>query len=97
MNLWWPIFVILGCTWVLPLAGMKSDEMPWFFFVAIGCLWTVLFLFTRRLYDLGTALLRRIGWTAMAEWRERMKPRILNPVRLALLIMGTSSFLFALV
>jgi len=93
VNLWWPLFIALGCAWVLPLIGIKSaGNVGWPFFVALGVLWAALFVWTRPLYDFGTYLLRKLKWTKMARWREEMKPRVLPPVRVALLIMAVSSF-----
>lgn len=51
----------------------------------------------RRLYDLGTAIRRKMGLTRLAEWGERMKPRLLPPARLGLLIMALISFASAVI
>ena len=96
MNPWWFVFAILGCAWIVPLLIAKQAQAGWLYFAGTGCLWALVFLYTRSLYDWGTSILRRIGWTATAEWRERLKPQVLCPVRLALLIMAASSFIFAL-
>ena len=96
MNLWWPLLVVLGCAWVLPLLGTRHVHLGWPYFVGCGCLWAVVLVYVGPLYDWGTDLLRKLGQTRMADWRERMKPRLMGPARVALLIMAAISFVFAL-
>ena len=95
MNLWWALFIPLACLWVLPMMRAHQAHMPWMCFVGVGALWTVLFLFIRPLYDWDTGFLRKVGLIGMADFRERMKPSVLAPVRAALLIVAALSFLFA--
>lgn len=96
MNLWWPLLVLLGCSWFVPLFVLRQAQVGWPFFVGVGCLWSVVLVFIEPLYDWGTTLQQQLKWTAMADWRMREKPRILPPARTALLIMAASSFVFGL-
>ena len=97
MNLWWFLFVPLSCLWVLPMFGANAANTPWFFFVAVAILWIVVLVFVQPLYDWGTNLLRKTGHDRMANFREGLKPKVLPPVRIALLIMVLISIVFAVI
>ena len=97
MNVWWPVMIILGSAWVLPMLGARQAQLPGVFFVCVGCLWTVVFAFAPPMYDWGIRVRRKMGMNALADWGERMRPTLLPPVRLALLTMALISFVFAVV
>ena len=96
MNWWWPLLLLVGCSWAIPMVALNRAPFGPAISFAVGCLWIVVFLFTARLYDWETRLTRRWGMARMAEWRERLKPRILPPARAALLVMAALSFLIPL-
>lgn len=96
MNLWWPVLIVLGCSWIVPLLGARQAGIGWAFFVGVGSLWTVVCFASRLLYDLGIQIRKKLGLTALADWGERVKSRILSPARVALLIMASMSFIFAM-
>ena len=78
------------------MAGAHAANMPRLFFLAVAALWTVVLLFVQQLYDWGTGLLRRLGFNRLADFRDRVKPKMLAPGRVALLIMVAVSIVFAL-
>ena len=94
MNWWWLLFMLVGCLWLLPLLAMHMAASPKVLYIAVATLWLCLFLFIRPLYDWGTDLLRKFGLDRMADFRERLKRKILSPVRAALLIMALLSIVF---
>ena len=94
VNWWWLVIVPLGCLWWLPMLGARAGGLPWYFFAAIAALWGVVLLFVRPLYDWGTKISRKLGQERMADLRERLKPKLLPPVRVALLIMAATSAVF---
>jgi hypothetical protein len=75
--------------------GAKAHDTPWFFFVAVAALWIVALLAAEPLYDFGTNLLRKLGRDRLADFRERLKPKVLPPARVALLIMALVSLVYA--
>lgn len=95
VNLWWVALIPLACLWVVPMLGVRAANMPRFFFVAVAAMWTVVFLFAQPLYDGRTNLLRKLGRDRLADLRDRLKPKVLPPARVALLIMAVVSILFA--
>jgi len=95
MNPWWIVLGVLACAWVLPMMGIKAAGFPWWFFVGVGCLWSVVCVAAEPLYDWGIRIRKRMGMARLADWGERMKPRVLPPARLALLIMALISLVFA--
>ena len=52
-------------------------------------------LLVQPLDDWGTILLRKLGSDRLADLRDRLKPKVLPPARIALLIMAVVSILFA--
>ena len=96
MNWWWIVLIPLGCLWAIPMLGAHEAHMPRLFFVAVAALWIVVFLFAQPLYDSGTILLRKLGRDHLADFRDRLKPKVLLPARVTLLIMAAVSILFAL-
>jgi hypothetical protein len=96
VNWWWIVLIPLGCLWALPMLGAHEANMPRLFFVAVAFLWVVVFLFAQRLYDSGTNILRKLGRDRLADFRDRLKPKVLPSARIALLIMAAVSILFAL-
>jgi hypothetical protein len=95
MNVWWPVLIVLSLAWVIPMLGARHANIPWPFFVAVGCMWAVVCVFVRPLYDFGIRTRRKMGMTKLADWGERVRPRILPPARVALVVMALLSFLFA--
>lgn len=95
MNWWWIVLIPLGCLWVLPMLGAREANMPQLFFVAVAALWIIVLLFAEPLYDWGTNLLKKLGCDRLADLRDRLKPKVLPPARVALLIMAVVSILFA--
>ena len=95
MNGWWVLFISLSLLWVLPMYGAHRTPMPALFFVAVAALWVVLLVFVEPLYDGGTNLLRKVGPPPLADFRDRLKPKVLAPVRAALLLMAAISIGFA--
>jgi len=95
MNWWWLLLVSLSLLWVLPMYGAHRTQMPAVFFVAVAVLWAVLFVFVEPLYDWGTNLLRKLGWPRLADFRDRLKPKVLAPARIALLLAAAISLAFA--
>jgi len=92
MNIWWIVLPLLGCTWAVPMIGInQAAGVPWWFFVCIGCFWLIVCAAAEPLYDWGIRIRRKMGLTRLADWGERMKPRLLPPARLALLIMALIS------
>ena len=69
--------------------------MPAAFFVAVGGLWMVVFFFVGPLHDWGTRILGELGCSRWADLRERLKPSMLVPGRVALLIMVVVSIMCA--
>jgi hypothetical protein len=96
VNCWWFVLIPLGCLWILPMFGAHEANMPRLFFVAVAVLWIVVFLFAQPLYDSGTILLRKLGRDHLADFRDRLKPEVLPPARVTLLIMAAVSIFFAL-
>lgn len=95
MNWWWGLLICLSLLWVLPMYGAHSARMPTIFFVAVAALWTVVLVFVEPLYDWGTDLARKLGRSRLADFRERLKPTVLPPARIALLLMAAISAVFA--
>ena len=88
---------LLACLWAAPMIGIaKADFLPWWFAVCIGCLWCLVCAVAEPLYDWGVRIRRKIGLVRLADWSERMKPRLLPAARVALLIMALISFAAAL-
>lgn len=79
------------------MLGCHKAHVPWVFFVAVGALWTLLCFSAGPLYDWGTGILRRLGCTRVANWRQRLRPRVILPVRVAFLIAAVLSYVFAIV
>ena len=96
MNWWWIVLIALACLWAVPMLGAREANMPRLFFVAVAALWIVVVLFAQPLYDWGTNVLRRLGRDRLADFRDRLKPKVLPLVCVALLIMAAVSILFAL-
>jgi len=78
------------------MPGAHEDNVPRLFFVAVAALWVVVFLFAQPSYDWSTNLLRKLGRDRLADFRDRLKPKVLLPARVALLIMVMVSILFGL-
>jgi hypothetical protein len=97
MNWWWPVMIVLGCAWALPMWGARASGFGWRFFVPVGCMWVVTAALAGPLYDLSMRLRRGLGMTRLAELGERMRPRLLPPARAAMAVMALVSFAFALV
>ena len=76
---------------------MKQAGTPWWMFLFLGCLWLLLCALMPPLYDLGVWIRRRLGMVWFADFAERIRPKILPPTRLALLIMGVASIVFAFI
>jgi len=96
MNWWWFLFIPLACSWVFPMYGIhRANNLPPLFFVAMAAMWTILGVFIRPLYNQGTDLMRKLGGHRLADFREKLMPRIIPPVRAALFIMAGISFVFA--
>ena len=95
MNPWWIILAVLAGTWALPMIGIKKAGYPWWFFVCTGCFWLIVCAAAEPLYDWGIRIRRKLGMARLADWGERMKPRLLPPARLALLIISLISFVTA--
>ena len=77
------------------MLGARAANMPWFFFVIVTALWIIVFLFAQPLYDWGTNLLRKLGRDRLADFRDHLRPKVLPPARVALLIMAVVSIFFA--
>lgn len=92
MNIWWIVLGLLGCAWAVPMMGSKQAGMPWWFFICVGCFWCAVCVLAEPLYDWGIRIRRELGLVRLANWGERMKPNLLPPARLALLIMALISF-----
>ena len=97
MSVWWIIIPLLGCTWAVPMIGINKAGFPWWFSICVGCFWIVVCVTAEPLYDWGIRIRRKLGMARLADWGERMKPRILPPARVALLIMASVSFVAALI
>lgn len=95
MNIWWPIMILLGSAWILPMFGARQAQLPRLLFVCIGCMWAVVCVVAAPMYDWGIRVRRKMGMEALADLAERRRPQLLPPVRLALLIMALISFVFA--
>jgi UPF0716 family protein affecting phage T7 exclusion len=95
MNWWWILLICLSALWVLPMYGAHRAQAPTAFFVAVAALWTVVFVFAEALYDWGTSLARKLGHSRLADFRDRLKPTVLPPARIALLLMAAISAVFA--
>jgi hypothetical protein len=96
VNWWWVVLIPLGCLWVIPMLGSREANVPRLFFVAVAALWALVFSFAQPLYDWGTTLLRKLGHDRLADSRDCLKPKVLLPARVTLLIMASMSFFFAL-
>jgi len=95
MNPWWIVLCVLACTWAAPMIGIKKAGFPWWFFVCVGCFWLVVCAAAKPLYDWGIHVRRKLGLVRLADLGERLRPRLLPPARLALLIMAVISFVAA--
>jgi len=89
--MWWVLLAVLGAGWVFPVIGMKKAGCPWWVFLCMAGLWFLVFVVAEPLYDWGVRLRRKLGLVRLAELGERMKPRVLPPARLALLLMALIS------
>ncbi len=96
MNPWWLVMGLLGSTWALPMIGIRKAGFPWWFFVGFSCFWIAVCLVADPMYDWGVRLRRRMGMIRLADFAERMKPRVLPPARMALLLMALISLLAGL-
>ena len=96
MNPWWIILMVLAGTWAAPVMAIRRAGFPVWFFVCLGCFWMVVCLAAEPLYDWGVDFRRKLGMARLADFGERMKPRLLPPARLALCIMAAISFAAAL-
>lgn len=74
------------------MIGIRNTGFPWWFFVDVGCFWCLAGITAGPLYDLGIAIRRKLGMARLADWGERMKPRLLPPARLALFVMAVIRF-----
>ena len=96
MNSWWVVLGFLGATWLLPMIGIGMAGFACWFFLCVACLWSVVFVTTDPLYDWEIRIRRRLGIVRLADWGELMKPRVLPPARLALLIIALISLVVGL-
>jgi hypothetical protein len=78
------------------MIGIRKAGFPWWFFLCMACLWSIVLVKAEPLYDWGIRIRRRLGMVRVADWGERMKPRVLPPSRLALLIMAVISLVVGL-
>ncbi len=91
LNLWWPLLVGIGLSWIIPMLGTKKMGGPLWFFLVFACLWFISSFAIVPLYDVGIKVRRRIGLKRLADWSERVKPQILPPLRCMFLLMAIIS------
>ena len=95
MNIWWIPLVALSLLWIMPMAGLHQNNAPVWVFLLLALFWGLMAAFVRPLYDGGTALTRHMGLSRAAALRERWKPKVLPPARVALGIMAMISAVYA--
>lgn len=97
MNPWWIVMSLLACGWLVPMIGARAAGLPWWFFVSVGAFWCLVCAAAGPLYEWGIRARRKLGMKRPADLGERMRPRLLPPARLALLITAAISFVMAAV
>ncbi len=96
MNIWWFIIVPLSLSWIIPMAGLHRAHASVWVFVLNALLWCIVAVFAQPMYDWGTNIGRRLGHSRVVALRERIKPKILPPIRIGLIIMAVISVIFAI-
>ncbi len=96
LNLWRPLLVGIGLSWIIPMFGAKKLDQPLWFFLVFACLWFIASFAIVPLYDVGIRVRRKMGLKRLADWGERIKPRILLPLRFMLLLMAVISLIIGL-
>ena len=79
------------------MLGLYRVNASLWVFLLNALLLGVVAVFAYPLYDWGTNLGRKLGHSRMVALRERMKPRILPPIRVVLIVMALISFVFFIV
>ena len=93
MNVWWLLLCALACTWSGPMLGARNAGTSVGFFFGVAGFWCLVALVAGPLYDLGIRMRRQLGLIRLADWGRCMRPRLLPPARVALLIMAVISLL----
>jgi len=97
LNLWWPLLVGIGLSWIIPMLGAKRMGEPLWFFLVFACLWFISSFAIVPLYDVGIKVRRKIGLKRLADWGERVKPQILPPLRCMLMVMAIISLVVGII
>ena len=96
MNPWQFLLPLLAAAWSIPMIGIRRAGAPAWFFIGLGLFWLTVCAAAGPLYDWGILLRRQLGMNRLADFAERVKPRLLPPARMALLIMALISLAAAL-
>ncbi len=97
MNIWWIIIVPLAFVWIAPMMAMHRSNASYWIFILFALFWGVVALFAAPMYDWGTNIGKRLGHTKIVALRERLKPKVLPPARVALVIMSIISLVFVII
>ena len=95
MHLWHIFLVSLASLGCLPSSVVKLN-IPKGFYIFFAILWTVVFIDAYPMYDWGTKRTRKHGWERMANLRQRLRSKIMPPIRIILLILAICNFISAL-
>jgi hypothetical protein len=71
----------------------RNAGMPAGFFLGVAGFWCLVAWVAGPLYDLGIWVRKHLGLIRLADWGRCMRPRLLPPARVALLIMAVISLL----
>jgi len=96
MNIWWFVIIPISLTWLIPMVQLRRANAPVLAFVLLALFLCVVAAFAQPLYDLGTRIGKRLGPSRLVALRERLKPKVLPPARVALLIMAIISLVSAI-
>ncbi len=97
MNIWWIIIPPLSFIWIGPMAAMYRISAPSWVFIMFALFWSVVAFFATPMYDWGTNIGKRLGHSRLVALRERLKPKVLPPARVGLIIMAIISLIFAII
>ena len=97
MNIWWIIITPLCLVWIFPMYQMHRIHAPAWVFILFALFWSAIAIYARPLYDWGTGIGRRLGLHRIVALRERMKSKVMPPVKAGLIMMAIISALFAIV
>ncbi len=97
MNIWWIIIVPLSFLWIAPMMAMHRNNASCWVFMLFALFWGLVALFATQMYDWGTSIGKRLGHTKIVALREKLKPSVLPPARVALVIMSIISLVFVII